>query len=351
RRIREKLKKLGNCLDIVQVKDKIKVHIHTDYPEEVKSILINAGQAQSMRVEDMAKEVVGEESVRKVAIGIVTEDAIDLPKKVLERYQIETVPLVVDRSEREKFSTENICQKMRETDKKGMKGLPGLSSPISGSYSNAFEKQIDKFGKVLCITLSSNISGSYDAARQAEKTITKSGRVIILDSLNASAGQSLLALRAIELIQEQREANEILAEIKKLISKTFTYVSLEDPKWMESAKRITKGQANWIKRIKKLKFQPLMTIKKGKIVKEGISYTKDAAEALFKKISKETKNARKKGLRIRVVISHADNPEGAESLRKMLKEIKAEVPFVVLSSPAACLNVGPGALIVAWQAL
>ncbi|MCX6760977.1 MAG: DegV family EDD domain-containing protein, partial [Candidatus Nealsonbacteria bacterium] len=351
RRIREKLKKLGNCLDIVQVKDKIKIHIHTDYPEEVKSILINAGQAQSMRVEDMAKEVAGEESVRKVAIGIVTEDAVDLPKKVLERYQIETAPLVFDWPEGENLPGENICQKMREADKRGIKDFPKVSPAIPKAYSNALEKQIDKFGKVLCITLSSNISGCYDSAKQAEKTITKSGRIIILDSLNASAGQSLLALRAIELIQEQREVNEVLAEIKKLIPKTFFYLDLEDPKWMESAKKITKGQANWIKRMKKLKLQPLLTIKKGKIVKEGTVYAKSAAEALFKKISKETKNARKNGLRIRAVISHADNLEGAESLRKMLKEIKAEVPFVVLSSPANCVNVGPGALIVAWQAL
>jgi len=351
RKIREKLKKLGNCLDIVQVKDKIKVHIHTDYPEEVKSILINAGQAQSMRVEDMAKEVAGEESVRKVSIGIVTEDAVDLPQKVLERYQIETVPMVLDWPEGENLPGENICQKMREADKRGIKDFPKLSAAIPKSYSNALEKQIDKFGKVLCVTLSSNVSKCYNSAKQAEKTITKAGRIIILDSLNVSAGQSLLVLRAIELIQEQREINEVLAEIKKLIPKTFLYVFLEDPKWMEMAEKITKGQANWVRRMKKLKFQPLMTMKKGKVANEGTVYAKDAAEALFKKIFKETKNARRKGFRIRAVISHADNPEGAEILRKMLKEIKAEVPFVALASPAVCVNVGPGALIIAWQAL
>ena len=351
RKIREKLKKLGNCLDIVQVKDKIKIHIHTDYPDEVKSILINAGQAQSMRVEDMAKEGAGEESVRKVAIGIVTEDAVDLPQKVLERYQIETASLVLDWPEGENIPGENICQKMREADKRGIKELPRLSSAIPKSYSNAFEKQMNKFGKVLCVTLSSNLSKCYNSARQAEKTITKSGRIIILDSLSVSAGQSLLILRAIELIQEQRETQEVLTEIKKLIPKTFVYLNLEDPKWMNFAKKITKSQADWIKRIKKLKLQPLITIKKGKVIRDGIVYAKDAPESLFKKISKETGRARKKGLRIRVVISHADNPDGAESLRKMLKEIKAEVPFVISASPAVCVNVGPGALIAAWQAL
>lgn len=351
RKIREKLKKLGNCLDIVQVKDKIKIHIHTDFPEETKSILINAGQVQNMRVEDMAKEVAGEESVRKVAIGIVTEDAVDLPQKVLERYHIETVPIVINWPERENIPGDNICQQLREAEKRGVKDLPKTSHAISKSYSNALEKQLNKFGKVLCITLSSGLSGCYNSAKQAEKTIAKNGRINILDSLNASAGQSLLALRAIELIQEQREISEVLGEIKKLIPKTFLYAVFEDPKWMEAGGKITKGQAGWMRRMKKMKFQPLMTIKKGRAEKEGAVHAKDAAEALFKKISKETKNARRKGARIRVVISHADNPDAAESLRKMLKEIKAEVPFVSLASPAVCINAGPGALIVAWQAL
>lgn len=351
RKIREKLKKLGNCLDIVQVKDRIKIHIHTDYPDEVKSILIGAGQAQSLRVEDMAKEVVGEDSVRKVAIGIITEDAVDLPSKVLERYQIETAPIVLNWPEGESLPGENICQKMREAEKRGVADLPKTSPAIPRSYSNALEKQINKFGKVLCITSSSSLSRCYDSAKQAEKTLARGGRITIIDSLSASAGQSLLVLRAVELIQEQREIDEVLAEIKKLIPKTFIYFNLENPKWMESAKKITKGQAGWARRAKKMKFQPLMTIKKGKVVNEGMVHAKDAAESLFKKISKETKRARRKGLRIRVVISHADNPDGAESLRKMLKEIKAEVPFVVLASNAICANVGPGALIIAWQDL
>lgn len=351
KKIREKLKKLGNCLDIVQVKDKTKIHIHTDYPDEVKSIMLSAGQAQSLRVEDMAKEVVGEDSVRKVSVGIVTEDAIDLPQKVLERYQIETAPMAIDWPDKDNVSGEEVCRKMRDSDKKGGKELPNVSAAISRSYFNAFDKQIGKFGKVLCITLSSGISRSYESAKEAEKSMEKSGRTVVIDSLNISAGQSLLVLKAIELIQEQREMAETAAEIKKLVPKTYSYISLGDPKWMASSKQIGKSQLGWIRRIQKLKFQPLLTIKKGKIVKDSMIYSKDQAEAIYKKIYKDTKSARRKGMRIRVVISHADNPDAAENLRKMLKEIKAEVPFVVVSSPAVCLNVGPGALIAAWQAL
>ena len=351
RKLRDKIKNLGNCLDIVQVRDRMKIHIHTDYPDETKNILINLGQVESLRIEDMAKEVAGEESIRKVSIGLVVEDVVDLPHKVLERYQIETIPLVLDWPEGENLKGENIYQKMREAEKRGIKEFPRTSQAIPKSYYNSFEKQLSKFEKVLCLTLSSKVSGCYNSAKKAESDMEKPRRIFVLDSLNASSGQALLALRAIELIQEQREINEVLEEIKKLIPQTRLYVVFEDPKWVEAGGRVTKSQAGWIRRMKKIKLQPLMEIKKGKVTRGGIVFADDTVEALFKKISKESREYRKKGKKIRVIISHADNPEAAERLRKMLKEIKAEVPFMSLASPVICAHTGPGTLVVGWQPL
>lgn len=351
RKIREKLKGLGNCLDVVQVKDKMKLHIHTDYPDEAKNILRNAGEIQSLRIEDMAKEVAGEESVRKVNIGIVVEDVVDFPQKVIERYQIKTVPLVLNWPEGENLPGENIYQKMKEAEKRGVKEFPKTSQAITQSYLDAFEKQLNKFEKVLCLTLSSKVSGCYNSAKQAEEETGKPRRLFIMDTLNASTSQALLVLRAIELIQEQREMNEVLEEIKRLIPQTHLYVLFEDPKWIEAGGRISKSQANWIRRIRGIKLHPILTIKKGRVITGGVVFAENMVEALFKKVAKESKSARRKGKRIRVIISHADNPEGAENLRKRLKEIKAEVPFISLASPVICAHTGPGTLLVGWQAL
>ena len=73
------------------------------------------------------------------------------------------------------------------------------------------------------------------------------------------------------------------------------------------------------------------------------------AEALYKKIVKESQKIRKQGKKIRVIIQQADNPEVAEKLRQSLKEIKAEVPFISLTSPLMAGHIGPGTLIAAWQ--
>ncbi len=351
--IREKLKNLGDSLDIVQIGDKTKIHIHTDSPDEVKKIMREAGQILSLREEDMAKEVVGEESIRKVSIGIVTEEVADLPSKVTERYQIETVPLVVDWPEGEKLPGENIYQRMREADRRGMKAFPKTSQASPKSYLGAFRKQLQKFDKVLCLTITSKVSGCYNSACQAKDMLKEEekGRVYILDTLQAAASQALLVLRAIELIQEQREINEVLDELKSLIPKTHLWVILEDPKWLEAGGRASKSQANWVRRMKKINLHPLITIKDGLVAKGGVIFAKDMAEALFKKISKESQKARKQGKKIRVIIGQADNLEGIEKLRKMLKEIKAEVPFISLASPVVCAHTGPGTLIAGWQSL
>lgn len=350
--IRGKLKKMGDSIDVVQIGNKTKVHIHTDYPGEVRDVMRETGSILELRTEDMAKEVVGEPSVRKVSIGIVTEGNLaDLPQKVLERYQIEPVLCIVDWPEGQNLPGENIYQKMREADKRRIKTFPKTTQPSPKSYFDAFKKQLQKFDKVLCITLSHKLSGCYNSACQGKEMMgeEEKARVYILDSLQAVASQGLLVLRAIELIQEQREINEVIEELKKLIPKTHLYAILEDPKWLEAGGRMSKSQANWIRRIKKINLHPLVTIKDGVVTKAGIIFARDTAEALFKKIAKESQKARKEGKRIRIIIGHADNPEGAEKLRQRLKEIKAEVPFISLASPVVCSHTGPGTLLAGWM--
>jgi len=352
--IREKLKKLGNSIDVVQIGNKTKVHIHTDYPDEVKNVIRQSGQVLELREEDMAREVVGEPSVREVSIGIVTEGNITLlPQKILGRYQIETVDAIVDWPEEKNLPGENVFQKMREADKRGIKEFPKTSQAIPKSYFDAFRKQLERFEKVLVIAISAKISGCYNSACQAKEMLSEEEKrkVYILDTFQAAASQTLLVLRAVELIQEQREINEVIDELKKFIPQTHLYVIFEDPKWIEAGGRVSRSQANWIRRMKKLNLHPLMTIKDGVVTRGGIIFAKDMAEAIFKEISKESQKARKEGKRIRVIIQHADNPEGAEKLRQMLKEIKAEVPFVSLASPIMCAHTGPGTLVAAWQAL
>jgi DegV family protein with EDD domain len=301
---------------------------------------------------NVVKKINGEVSIKEVFMGLVVEDAADLPEKVLEKYQVEITPAILDWPEGERLSGGNIYQKMREADKKGIKAFPKTSQPVPKAYLDAFQKQLQRFGKVFCITISSKLSGCYNSAKLAKTMVKESQQVSILDSLNISAGQSLLVLRVIEFIQEQRGIDEIIQELKNLIPKVHLYMYFEDPKWIESSGRVTKSQANWMRRMKKNNLVPLMELKDGFFTKGGMVRARDISEALFKKIAKESKMARRENKEIRVVISHADNLKGAEELREMLKgKINAEVPFISLTAPAVGARLGPGSLVVGWMAM
>jgi DegV family protein with EDD domain len=348
---REKLKRLGNCLDIVKVENKMKIHIHTDYPDEVRDVLRKIGRIEDLRIEDMAKEIVGEPSVKKVSIGIVTEDVASILPKILERYQIELAKTKFDWPELEKIEGENIYQKIKKAYEMKIETRPRTSQAMPKDYFDAYKKQLQRFDKVLCLTLTSKISGCYNSAIQAREMLEEKERerVFVFDTLHGAAGQALFVLRAIELIQEQREIEEIIEELKKLIPKTQTYVIFADPKGIEFIGRITKSQANWIRRMKKLGIQPIMRVKNGILTKGGMVFAKDEPEALFKKIKKESEKERKMGKKIRVIINHADNLEGAKKLKGLLKEIGAEISFISEGPPIVCAVTGPGTLIAAWQ--
>lgn len=352
--VQEKLKKLGNCLDIVKVKNKMKIHIHTDYPDEVKKVMGSLGQIQKLRVEDMAKEVVGEESVRKISIGIITDETADLTPKIIERYQIEVVPCKVDWPESKRLKGKNIYQKMRDVEKQKIKNLPKTSQPSPKEFLEAYKKQLKNFEKVLCISPSSKLSGVYSLARQTKEMLSEKQRkkVFVLDSYNGSCGQALLILRAIELIQSQTEMGEIMLELRKEIPKIQLYAFLADPKWLEWGGRINHSQANWIRRLQKIGIKPLLGLKKGKIEKIGFrARTKESSEAIFREIKSKSKKIRKQNKKIRVIITHCDNSKEAKKLKKKLKEIKAEVSFINLTSSVVGVHIGPGSLLAAWMAI
>lgn len=350
--IKVKLRRLGNSIDIVQIGNKVKIHIHTDYPDEVKKTIRQTGQIENLRVEDMAKEVVGEESVRKVSIGIVTDDVAMILPKIAEKYQIEILPINYDWPEEKDLPGENIYQKMRTAEERGVKTTAKTTQITPKTYLEAYKKQLERFEKVLCVVLTSKLSGCYNSAVQARNLAENPGKIFVLDSLNAASSQALLILKAIELIQEQREVEEVIEELKKMISKVHLYVIFEDPKWIEALGRISHSQASWIRRMKRINIHPVMELKDGVLAKGGIIFAKNGAEALFKKVFNETKRIRKEGKRIRVIIGHADNLQEAENLKKMLKEkINAEISFITVGPTVICAAAGPGTLLVGWTVI
>lgn len=98
--------------------------------------------------------------------------------------------------------------------------LPKTSAPAIADYEDFFEEQTAGGNTLIHFNISAKSSSSYDHAKEAEKRFA--GKVFVVDSKALSSGQGLLVLKACDLIQEGKSAEEIVSEIQTLIPKTNT---------------------------------------------------------------------------------------------------------------------------------
>lgn len=287
-------------------------------------------------------------------IGLIIDEGADLPKEIIEKYQIGVVHFKMEWPDLEPLPGENTLQKMREAEKRGIQGFGKTSQPSPKDFLDALRKQFEIFEKVLIITITSKHSGTYNSACQTKNFLVEEEqkRVFIVDSLNGSGGEGLLVLDAIDLISKgEKSIEEIAAELEKLRSNVHLVGMLKDPKWLEASGRISHFLADWIRKMEKIGVRPLIGFKNGTIKAVGIKKgAKDIPTALFQELEGETRKSRNQGKKIRVVITHGDNLEIAQKLKEMVeKELKGtEVAFSNLIDDVLGILVGPDALLFSW---
>ncbi|MFH0987659.1 MAG: DegV family protein [Patescibacteria group bacterium] len=287
-------------------------------------------------------------------IGLIIGESADVPKEIIERNQIIVIPYIIDWEDSDKIPGDNVYQKMRNREEADVKTFPKTSQPSPFTFKKNFEEGLQKFDNILCITLSSGVSGGYNSAMQARSLMNeeKQKRIFIIDSRNVTASEGLLVLKAVDLMKGDYEIKEIVEKINEYIPRTHLFGMLEDPKWLEAGGRMSHTLGNIIRQMAKIGLRPLLGLKDGVVTSVALKMrAKDRPTALLRELDKETEEMRKTGKEIKVAITHADNLEEAERLKKMIeKEIeKTEVVFLRPISNVIGVHVGPGSLICSWR--
>ena len=290
----------------------------------------------------------------KKPIGIVSDSTCDLPEEIIKKYDIGIVSVNAFWPEIENIPGENMFQKIRELEKRGDKSFAKTSQPSPKAFVDVFNAQLEKFEKVICLTITSKHSGTYNSGCQAKRFMGEKGNsVFVIDSLNETGSLGLIVLKAEELIEQGKSVEEIIREIEEYKHVVHLYVMLEDPKRLEYSGRLSPLLANWIRKAQKIGLRPLIGIKEGKISAIGIKAgAKDMPAALFDELENKTKEFRKEGKKIRVAITHGDNIERAQKLKEMIeKDLEnTEIAFVTLIDDVLGSLLGTDALTVAWGA-
>ena len=286
-------------------------------------------------------------------IGLVTEETVDLPQEMINRLGIAIVPVVLTWPDLAAQSGRNTFQRMRELERQNIKSFGKTSQPSPREYLDKYRQQLQRFKQVLCVTITSKLSGSYNSAVLAKNllAVEERSKVSVVDSLSASCGQGLVVLKAIDLVAKGMELDAIASKVEEFVPRVHVFAMFSDPKWLETSGRISHVVASLMRGMARLGVRPVLAFEKGALVPASLkSKAGDTALVLFNQLEKDTEKTRAAGKRIRIAITHGDDIEAASRLKEMAEKHidNVEIACINLINDVVGAITGPDTLAFAW---
>ncbi|MDD3032507.1 MAG: DegV family protein [Candidatus Pacebacteria bacterium] len=281
-------------------------------------------------------------------IKIITDSAAAIPQEIIEKNNIGVVNLKVlwpEEGINGSIETKELFKKMRET-KSDI--APKTSQPSVGDFKEAFEEAFKNHDEIICIVLSTGISGTFNSATQAIKFLPKDkqNKVSIVDSFSADGAEGIIALKAVEFIEKGFEREETVFKLEVFKESVKVVGFPGDPKWIERNGRLSHTGASLIRKLEKVGIRPLLVLKKGKVKVASIRFkAKDKAAAVVRELEGAIKN--KEAV---VTITHADMFPVAEDLKDQLSVEcpNAKILFIDDINPIIGCHLGPDSIICCY---
>jgi DegV family protein with EDD domain len=159
----------------------------------------------------------------KQEISIVTDSGCDLPQEILDEFGIEVVPLTVHFGEQVYLDGEMTLEEFWQ--RAAGPEHPKTSQPAVGLFDQVFERLVAQGKQVLCVVITSQHSGTINAANAAAERFGEA--VQIFDSLSLSLGLGLQALVAAQAARAGRSLQDILALLEDLRARVWLAIVLD----------------------------------------------------------------------------------------------------------------------------
>lgn len=214
-------------------------------------------------------------------IKIISDSTCDLPQDILDKYDIEVLPLYVNFGEKRYLDREeiNLDQLIEKIDAGEV--FPTTSQVIPQRFYECFKRYLEEGYKIISIHLSSKMSGTYQSACVA-KSMLETEDVFVIDSLNVTAGLGLLVLKAAKLRDLGKECSEICEEITKSIPHVKSTLAFESLDYLVRGGRLSKT-AGMIGNLLGIKL--ILEVKAGEMsVMDKVRGSKKAAKTIIEYI-------------------------------------------------------------------
>ncbi len=173
-------------------------------------------------------------------IKIVTDSVADIPRQVAEKYEINVLPLNININENTyqdgiNITPEQICNYIRNDH------IPKTSQVTPRDFFQAFERLTSNGDEVIAITMSSQLSNTYNSALISSQQLPDR-KIAVLDSMGVSLGQGLQVIEAAKMAFAGRSFEEIIERIKILRRRMNYSIIIDTLDYLFKGGRISKAQ-------------------------------------------------------------------------------------------------------------
>lgn len=273
-------------------------------------------------------------------VKLVTDSSADLPEELLNQYNISVVPLTVNIDGREYLEgvdllPQEFCEKMFHS-----KELPKTSQPSPEAFIDCF-KSLSGKDPILCLTISSGLSGTYQSACIGRDMVDAD--VTVFDTFAGSLAHGLQLIKAGKLAKEGWSINNIVQFLGEYRKRSNILILLDTLENIVKGGRLSKFHGT-VAKVLNIKF--LLEGIEGKVeIVEKVRGKKKFMKRVIDIIGERKKNFSDTIF----AITHVDNLGGARFLKdKIIEKYKPKDVIINYMGATMGTYAGRGGMIISF---
>ena len=192
-------------------------------------------------------------------IKIISDSTCDLPKEILERYNISLVPLTVIKDGREYVDGESITPREIFAHVASGGALCSTAAVNIGDYHDIFSRYAGDYDGVIHVNIGSGFSSCYQNACLAASDFDN---VRVIDSNSLSTGQGQIVLQAARLAETAEDLDQLKADLEEFTTHVEISFLLDRLDYMAKGGRCSSATALGANL---LHLKPCIEVKDGKM--------------------------------------------------------------------------------------
>jgi DegV family protein with EDD domain len=267
-------------------------------------------------------------------IKIVTDSAADLSPELAQKYGISVVPLGIRFDDEEyldgvELSNEAFWQKLAHSAE-----LPSTAAPSPGSFEEVFKQAADEgYAGVVCVCLSSKLSGTFQSASQAARAVEDTISVRVIDSMACTMSQASLCVEAAETAASGGDTDAVVAAVENLHMRSHLFAALDTLDNLKKGGRIGAAGA-FFGSI--LSIKPVITLRDGEVQAESRQRTRSRAlDHLIQLVAERAPIDH-------VWVAHSSAPDLEKFLDLLTPHVAREAIQISHIGPVVGTHAGPG---------